>query len=68
MPKPSSRRSWQGAWLSKWQTLNMRLLCWRGRWLRFQVRKRRGEVEARLEEVNRECSSVKLQLRRLGVK
>ena len=36
--------------------------------LAVQERKRRGEVEARLDEVNKECSSVKLQLRRLGVK
>lgn len=33
-----------------------------------QERKRRAEVERRLEELNRECSSVRLQLRRLGVK
>jgi hypothetical protein len=36
--------------------------------LAVQERKRRGEVEARLDEVNKECSSVRLQLRRLGVK
>ncbi|KAL4446740.1 hypothetical protein ABPG77_007984 [Micractinium sp. CCAP 211/92] len=34
----------------------------------LQERKRRAEVERRLEELNRECSSVRLQLRRLGVK
>lgn len=33
-----------------------------------QERKRRAEVERRLEELTRECSSVRLQLRRLGVK
>ncbi|KAL4425417.1 hypothetical protein ABPG75_009433 [Micractinium tetrahymenae] len=34
----------------------------------LQERKRRAEVERRLEELGRECSSVRLQLRRLGVK
>ncbi|PRW33935.1 nuclear mitotic apparatus 1 isoform X2 [Chlorella sorokiniana] len=33
-----------------------------------QERRRRAEVEGRLEEINKECSSIRLQLRRLGVK
>lgn len=34
--------------------------------LGVQVRRRRAEVEQRLEEVAREASGVRLQLRRLG--
>lgn len=34
----------------------------------LQERRRRAEVEGRLEEINKECSSIRLQLRRLGVK
>lgn len=34
----------------------------------MQERRRRAEVEGRLEEIGKECSSIRLQLRRLGVK
>lgn len=41
--------------------------AWGRRWW-LQERRRRAEVERRLEAIGRECSNVRLQLRRLGVK